>query len=99
MSRTQTAPRRSRNRTPRPSLDIFEILLILIVVLIVVGPERLPESMRAAGKLMRELRAASNSVMRELTEALEDAPARTKPAATARATADDIQPTEPPAQT
>jgi Tat protein translocase TatB subunit len=53
-------------------LNPIEILLILAVALIVLGPERMPEVIRAAGKLMRELRAASNSVMRELTDAMED---------------------------
>lgn len=36
------------------------------------GPERMPELIRAGAKLMRELRAASNTVMRELSEAMED---------------------------
>jgi len=38
----------------------------------VLGPERMPEVLRTAGKLMRELRAASNTVMRELSEGLDD---------------------------
>jgi Tat protein translocase TatB subunit len=55
-----------------PPLNPIEILLILAVALIVLGPERMPELIRGAAKLMRELRAASNSVMRELSEAMED---------------------------
>jgi Tat protein translocase TatB subunit len=64
-------------------LDLFEIVLILALALIVLGPERLPEVLRVAGKILRELRLASNTVMRELTEAIEEEPdARTpvKPA-------------------
>jgi Tat protein translocase TatB subunit len=80
-------------------LDLFEIILILIVVLIVVGPERLPAGMRTAAKVMRELRTASNSVMRELNEALEDEPPRHRPATTARSTEGDVSRTDPPAQT
>ncbi|MGH7863565.1 MAG: Sec-independent protein translocase subunit TatA/TatB [Candidatus Binataceae bacterium] len=80
-------------------MDIFELLLILIVVLIVVGPQRLPEAMRGAGKLVRELRAASNSVMRELSDALEEEPTRPKPVAAARATPNDVHSADPPAQT
>jgi sec-independent protein translocase protein TatB len=55
-------------------LDLFEIALILILALIVLGPERLPEVLRIAGKVLRELRLASNTVMRELTEVMEDEP-------------------------
>jgi Sec-independent protein translocase protein TatA len=55
-------------------LDLFEIALILILALIVLGPERLPEVLRVAGKVLRELRLASNTVMRELTEVMEDEP-------------------------
>ena len=49
-----------------------ELVLILIIALIVLGPERMPELIRGAAKLMRELRAASNAVMRELSEAMDD---------------------------
>jgi Sec-independent protein translocase protein TatA len=45
---------------------------LLLLVVIVVPPERLPEVMRTAGKVLRELRLASNTVMRELTSALDD---------------------------
>ncbi len=53
-------------------MNPFEILLILAVALIVLGPERMPEVIKAAARLMRELRSASNAVMRELSEAIED---------------------------
>ncbi|MGH7924396.1 MAG: Sec-independent protein translocase subunit TatA/TatB [Candidatus Binatus sp.] len=53
-------------------MDLFEIVLILAVALIVVGPERLPEVMRTAGKILRELRLASNTVLHELTDVLEE---------------------------
>ena len=57
-------------------MNILEILLLLALALIVVGPERLPEVLQMVGKVMRELRMASNTVMRELTEATEE-PRRT----------------------
>ncbi|HLX04933.1 MAG TPA: twin-arginine translocase TatA/TatE family subunit [Candidatus Binatus sp.] len=53
-------------------MDLFEIVLILAIALIVVGPERLPEVMRTVGKLLRELRLASNTVLHELTDVLEE---------------------------
>jgi Sec-independent protein translocase protein TatA len=56
-------------------LDLFEIALILAIALIVVGPERLPEVMRTVGKILRELRLASNTVLHELTEVLDEPPA------------------------
>jgi len=62
-------------------LNPLEIILILAVALIVIGPERLPEVMRVAGKLMRELRLASNTVLHELTEVLDEPPAKVQPPA------------------
>jgi Sec-independent protein translocase protein TatA len=53
-------------------LNIFEILLLLALALIVVGPERLPEVLQMVGKVMRELRLASNTIMRELTEVADE---------------------------
>jgi TatA/E family protein of Tat protein translocase len=63
------------------SLNPFEIVLILAVALIVIGPERLPEVMRAAGKVLRELRLASNTVLHELTEVLDEPPTKVGPPA------------------
>jgi Sec-independent protein translocase protein TatA len=53
-------------------LSIVEILLLLIVALIVIPPDRLPEVMRTAGKILRELRLASNTIVRELSGAIEE---------------------------
>jgi Sec-independent protein translocase protein TatA len=55
-------------------LSIVEILVLLIVALIVIPPERLPEVMQAAGKILRELRLASNTIVRELSGAIEEPP-------------------------
>lgn len=49
-------------------------MVLLVVALIVIPPERLPEVMRAVGKILRELRLASNTVMREISGAIEDPP-------------------------
>ena len=53
-------------------MGIFEILIFLIVALIVIPPDDLPQVMRAVGKVMRELRLASNTVMREISGAIGD---------------------------
>jgi Sec-independent protein translocase protein TatA len=44
----------------------------LVVALIVIPPDRLPEVMRAMGKILRELRLASNTIVRELSGAIDD---------------------------
>jgi Sec-independent protein translocase protein TatA len=53
-------------------LSIIEILILLAVALIVIPPDRLPEVMRTAGRVLRELRLASNTIVRELSGAIED---------------------------
>ncbi|MBV8362323.1 MAG: twin-arginine translocase TatA/TatE family subunit [Deltaproteobacteria bacterium] len=55
-------------------MSISEILLLLIVALIIIPPDRLPEVMRTAGKILRELRLASNTIVRELSGVIEDPP-------------------------
>ncbi len=46
-----------------------ELLVILIVALIVLGPERLPEVARALGKGLAELRRATGGLTEELNNA------------------------------
>ena len=46
-------------------VSLPELILIFIVVLIVFGPERLPEMARTLGKLMAELRRNTDSLRRE----------------------------------
>lgn len=53
-------------------MNIVEIVVLLAVALIVLGPERLPEVLQTVGKVLRELRAASNTIMRELTEVADE---------------------------
>jgi Sec-independent protein translocase protein TatA len=65
-------------------VGIGEIIIVLIVALIVVPPEKLPEVVRAAGKILRELRLASNTVLRELSDAVEEPPRFQQPPAIAR---------------
>jgi Sec-independent protein translocase protein TatA len=53
-------------------LSILEIFLVLVVALVVIPPDRLPEVMRVVGRVLRELRLASNTIVRELSGAIED---------------------------
>lgn len=48
-----------------------EVLLILIVALVVVGPQRLPELSRSIGKALRSLRAAQDEMRRTVSDVLE----------------------------
>jgi len=40
----------------------LELLLILVVALVVLGPQRLPEAARSVGRGMRELKESLNGV-------------------------------------
>ncbi len=57
-----------------------ELLLILLVALIVVGPKRLPELSRSIGKGLRELRKAQDEVRKTINVSLDE----TEPTAAGR---------------
>ena len=52
-------------------LGFFEILVILVVALLVVGPEKLPEYARKFGKMMRDLRKMTQNFTGEITKSLD----------------------------
>jgi Tat protein translocase TatB subunit len=49
-----------------------ELFVILLVALIVLGPNKLPEAARQVGRAMHELRRISNGFQAELRSALEE---------------------------
>ena len=49
-----------------------EVLVILLLALIVLGPQRLPEAARQVGKFMGELRRMSSGFQQELRSAMDD---------------------------
>jgi TatA/E family protein of Tat protein translocase len=51
-----------------------ELLIILVIALIVVGPQRLPELGRSIGRGLRELRKAQDEVKRTIQVNLDDEP-------------------------
>jgi sec-independent protein translocase protein TatA len=62
----------------------FWIIAIIVVVLIIFGPGRLPELGAGVGKAMREFRKATSELSNEVTHATQPAPpaaAPTPPAA------------------
>ena len=48
-----------------------EILVILLVALIVLGPQRLPDAARQVGKVLGDLRRMSSSFQQELRSAID----------------------------
>ncbi|GIU83491.1 MAG: hypothetical protein KatS3mg008_0266 [Acidimicrobiales bacterium] len=56
-----------------PSLGSGEILVVALVALLVLGPERLPEAIRGVAKFIGQLRSTANSFSNELREALDEA--------------------------
>ncbi len=63
-----------------------EILVILLLALLVLGPQRLPDAARQAGKAMGELRRLSTGFQNELKQAMDEPSAPTKTAATTTST-------------
>src|SRR5205807_6716307 len=63
------------------SLGPAEILVILVVALIVLGPKRLPEAGRQIGKALAEIRHWSSSVQGEIRDAFEAEPEPDQPQA------------------
>jgi Tat protein translocase TatB subunit len=54
------------------NLGVGEILVVLLVALIVLGPEKLPGAARSIGKAMTEIRRMSSGFQAELRDALQE---------------------------
>lgn len=82
-----------------PNVGLGEIGLILLVVLIVLGPERMPDIARALGKAYRTFQVESRKAQAMLKDGLADVEAVTKeirsgldePMIEAQAVADDVR--------
>ncbi|KAA3616477.1 MAG: twin-arginine translocase TatA/TatE family subunit [Calditrichaeota bacterium] len=57
-----------------PSIGMSELLFIMLLVLLVFGPNKMPELARGIGKALNELRRATDDVKRELDVAELDEP-------------------------
>jgi sec-independent protein translocase protein TatA len=75
-------------------IGIWEILLILIVALLALGPRRLPEIARTLGKAVRAIRKASadltTSISRELEETKDKPPPSSKEEAKSKETPSSV---------
>lgn len=54
------------------NVGFTELLAILALALIILGPAKLPDAVRTAGRVMGELRRISGGFQQELRNALED---------------------------
>lgn len=61
-------------------IGVPELLVILVVALLVLGPRRLPEVARSLGRGLAEFRRASTELRNTLTQAVEEPPAEPRPA-------------------
>jgi sec-independent protein translocase protein TatB len=80
------------------NLGAWEVLVIALLALVVLGPQRLPEAARQIGQFMGEIRKLSSGFQRELKSAFDDETekaARVKGAALAAKP--PVEPVEAPA--
>ena len=52
-------------------IGIWEVVLVIVVILIVLGPQRLPEIARKLGQAIRSLRKASSDLTTAMSRELE----------------------------
>jgi TatA/E family protein of Tat protein translocase len=69
-----------------------ELIIVLVIALLVIGPRRLPEMGHAVGKTIREFRKASTDVTEATTIDFEEKPASSANATTAAATPPVVTP-------
>lgn len=69
-----------------------EVLVILLLAIIVLGPDKLPEAAKQAGKYLSEFRRMSNGFQQEIKDAMDLNPLTTKPKS---ATMTDAAPARP----
>ena len=54
------------------ALGGWEILLILLAILVIFGPKRLPEMGRSLGKAIREVKGAGKEIQNDLAKSVEE---------------------------
>lgn len=71
------------------SLGVLELLIILVVVLLIFGPRRLPEMAKGLGQSVREFRKGIKDMRKDLDEDVADAPKAAPVSAAAAAPASE----------
>jgi Tat protein translocase TatB subunit len=77
------------------SLGPAEILVVLVVALIVLGPSRLPEAGRQVGKALSELRRWTQDVKSEVNKAFEEETVQRSPTPLATPAPESTPPADP----
>jgi sec-independent protein translocase protein TatA len=77
------------------SLGPAEIMVVLVVALIVLGPNRLPEAGRQLGRAMREARRWSTRLQDEVRSTLNDEPEPVPPVASSTSTPGPVETPKP----
>ena len=54
----------------------MEMITLAIFALLIFGPQKLPEIARTAGKVLREIRSATNELSEELKAGFEESPSK-----------------------
>jgi len=74
------------------NIGLGELLFIAILVLVVVGPERLPKVMREFGRIVRQIRLIVNEMTSQFADELQPLQELQQPLEELRQLADDINP-------
>jgi len=74
----------------------FELLVLMLVVLLLFGSDKLPELARGMGKSIREFKKAAAGVEEEIRQALEEGPESKRPAPPPSPPAGTVSTPEPP---
>lgn len=54
------------------NFSFWEILLVAVVALVVLGPERLPSAVQRVGRFLRDARAVLSKTRQEIEQALQE---------------------------
>lgn len=60
-------------------IGVWELVIILVVILIIFGPGKLPEVGKAVGKTFRSFKDAQKSVEKDIASAVKDEPDNSPP--------------------
>jgi TatA/E family protein of Tat protein translocase len=77
-------------------LSPFDVVIIGGIALLVFGPEQLPKVARKVGTVVRDMQTTSQSFIREMERAADEAEFRSPPSATERVVENEVRPAPEP---